>query len=40
MIFLGMQPGSRGGLMYKDDLDTPPAPQVVWGAPGAGMQAK
>ncbi|KAB2882104.1 MAG: hypothetical protein F9K38_08530 [Pseudorhodoplanes sp.] len=40
MIFLGMQPGSRVGLMSKDDFDPPAATMVVWEATGAAMQAK
>ncbi len=40
MIFLGMQPGSRIGLMSKDDFDPPTATMVVWEATEKAMRAK
>ena len=39
-IFLGMQPGSRIGLMSKDDFEPPDAAMVVWEATEQAMQAK
>ena|SRR3990172_8100373 len=39
-IFLGMQPGSRIGLMSKDDFEPPTATMVVWEATEEAMQAK
>lgn len=39
-IFFGMQPGSRIGLMSKDDFEPPTATMVVWEATAQAMQAK
>jgi hypothetical protein len=38
-MFSGMVPGSRVGLLPKDDFDTPMATMLVWEATGDGMQA-
>ncbi len=40
MIFVGMRPGSRIGLMSKDDFDPPTATMVVWEASDKAMRAK
>jgi hypothetical protein len=40
MLFLGMQPGARIGLMSKDDFEPPSATMVVWEATDQAMQAK
>ncbi len=39
-IFLGMKPGSRVGLMAKDDFDVPSAMMLVWEATEQGMRAR
>jgi uncharacterized membrane protein (UPF0127 family) len=39
-IFLGMQAGSRIGLMSKDDFEPPDATMVVWEATDHAMRAK
>lgn len=39
-IFSGMLPGSRVGLLPKDDFDSPNATMLVWEATDGGMQAK
>ncbi|HEY1360754.1 MAG TPA: hypothetical protein VGF60_00840 [Xanthobacteraceae bacterium] len=39
-VFSEIQPGSRIGLMSKDDFEPPEAALLVWEATGGGMRAK
>lgn len=39
-IFLGMQPGSRIGLLPQEDFDSPSATMLVWQATEHGMRAQ
>ncbi len=38
-IFCGMGPGSKVGLMTKDDFEPPTATMLVWEATAGGMRA-
>ncbi len=39
-IFHGMEPGSKVGLLTKDDFEPPKATMLVWESTQKGMQAR